>query len=112
MKFSRLRAEQGNTGKNDSRCVRSAVQLWTAKGEQMDKLAAEAMQAKRMGLSYGKWKAMQPQVVIEKPEIPDGWKPCEYCGKGFKPIQGKRFCDVYCRTEAYYKKTRKGKAEK
>lgn len=78
----------------------------------MDRLARNAMLAKQEGLSYGKWKAMQPQVVIDPPAIPNGWKPCEYCGKGFKPAKGKRFCDVYCRTESYKERMRKGKAAK
>lgn len=65
----------------------------------MDRLARNAMLAKQAGMSYGKWKAMQPRV--EKPAIPDGWKTCEYCGKPYKPAKGKRFCDVVCREAAY-----------
>lgn len=71
----------------------------------MDKLAINAMLAKQAGMSYGKWKAMQP--IIEKPEVPDGWKRCEYCGKGFKPVSRKRFCDVHCRERAYNERKQK-----
>jgi hypothetical protein len=38
----------------------------------MDNLARNAMLAKQSGLSYGKWKAMQPIVEIKKPEIQEG----------------------------------------
>lgn len=71
----------------------------------MDKLTKSAIAARRAGLTYGQYMAMQPPYV--KPEVPDGWKRCEYCGKGFKPVQGKRFCDVECRERAY--KERGGK---
>jgi hypothetical protein len=65
------------------------------------------MLARQAGMTYGKWKAMQPRVDIEKPTIPDGWKACEYCGKAFKPVQGKRFCEEYCRQQAYYERNHK-----
>lgn len=62
-----------------------------------------AMLASQAGMSYGKWKALQPVVPIatKKEEIPEGWKACEYCGKQFKPRNGKRFCDGECRKAAW-----------
>ena len=77
----------------------------------MDNLARNMIQceADGFGVHYGKWKATQPVVEIQKPEIPEGWKKCEYCGKPFKPIRGKRFCDVDCRRKAY-DHSEKGKA--
>ena len=77
------------------------------KKNEPDKLAQEVRQAIAAGMSYGKWKAMQPVVAIDPKAIPDGWKACEYCGKGFKPTQGKRFCDIECRRVAYKKRTGK-----
>lgn len=67
----------------------------------MDRLARNAMLARQAGMSYGKWKALQPIVkVVEKP-VPEGWRKCEYCGELFQKKQGKRFCDIYCRDQAY-----------
>lgn len=82
------------------------------KKKQMDKLAWENSQALAAGMSYGKWKAMQdPVKIVKKDVVPDGWKVCEYCKKPFKPkTKGKqRFCDLYCREEAYKEKMRKAK---
>lgn len=67
----------------------------------MDRLARNAMLAKQAGMSYGKWKAMQPLVKVEEVTVPEGWRKCEYCGKPFKRKSGKRFCDDVCRRKAY-----------
>ena len=77
----------------------------------MDKLAMDAMQARKAGMTYGKWKAMQPAVKVNPKMIPDGWKPCEHCGKLFEAKGVKRFCDVTCRSEAYTKRKMKGEKE-
>lgn len=69
--------------------------------KEMDKLSREVAQALACGMSYGKWKAKQEPVKIERKEYPDNWNLCEHCGKPFKPLQGKRFCDIDCRREAY-----------
>lgn len=76
----------------------------------MDNLARNAMLARQAGMSYGKWKALQPIVPIEKKKIPDGWKACEHCGEPFKPKQGQKFCDIYCRTKAYESRQRELKS--
>ena len=73
-----------------------------------DKLMQEARQALAAGMSYGKWKAMQPRADLSKPAIPADWKPCAYCGKYYKPKNGKRFCDVPCRVAAYNEKRNAG----
>lgn len=65
----------------------------------MDRLSRNAMLAKQAGMSYGKWKAMQPPVDATK-TIPDGWKACEYCGKPFPPKSHQRFCEYSCREAA------------
>ena len=74
--------------------------------KEMDKLAWENAQALAAGMSYGKWKAKQIPVKVEKKEYPDDWPLCEHCYKPFKPLQGKRFCDVDCRNAAYKEKQR------
>ena len=67
----------------------------------MDRLARNAMLARQAGMSYGKWKALQPIVKVEEKPIPEGWRKCEYCGKHIKKKQGRKFCDIYCREQAY-----------
>lgn len=75
-----------------------------------DKLAQDVSKAIAAGMSYGKWKAMQEPVKVEK-EIPEGWRVCEYCGKPFKKKHGKRFCDMDCRQKAYLPRYNELKAE-
>ena len=74
----------------------------------MDKLAREAMLAREAGMTYGKWKALQPKE--EKPKgIPDGWIRCKCCGKPFKPLARLNiFCEIGCREE-YYRDNHKAK---
>jgi hypothetical protein len=74
----------------------------------MDNLARCAMLAKQAGLSYGNWIAIYGEKEIKKKEepIPDGWKPCEWCGKPFRGMHNKRFCDMTCRVQAYYDNNR------
>ena len=71
-----------------------------AKKKAMDKLAQDAAAALAAGMSYGKWKAMQTPVAIEKKEeTPEEWRTCKCCGKPFKPNKyGKRqlYCEVEC----------------
>ena len=79
------------------------------KKKPMDKLAWENAQALAAGMSYGKWKAMQDPVRIEK-KTPEGWMKCRYCGKEFPPKTSKIYCDDYCRymaTKDRYKEMRK-----
>ena len=78
------------------------------KKNEPDKLAQEVRQALAAGMSYGKWKALQPRADLSKPAIPADWKPCEYCGEYFKPKQGKRFCGTECRVAAYNAKMKAG----
>ena len=68
----------------------------------MDRLAKNAMKAMKAGMSYGKWKALQPVVPAEEKPLPEGWLNCERCGKPFKKRGGtKRFCNDECRSVAY-----------
>ena len=56
------------------------------------KIIDEAAMAKAAGLSYGKWKALQPVSVAVG--VPEGWKACEYCGELFRI--GKKFKKFCC----------------
>ena len=68
----------------------------------MDNLALNAMLAKKAGLSYGKWKAMQPIVEIKQPEIPEGSLKCPGCGKLFIKRNKKQiYCEVECQRQTY-----------
>ena len=77
----------------------------------MDRLARNAMLARQAGMSYGKWKAMQPQAKPAEKPIPEGWRKCEHCGKLFKKNSGQRFCGLDCREEAYKPRYRERKLE-
>lgn len=75
----------------------------------MDRLARNAMLAKQSGLSYGKWKAMQPIVPIAEKEEPKDLKVCPYCGEKFRqPTKRKQtYCNVICQQQAYYERNKK-----
>ena len=72
----------------------------------MDNLARNALLATQAGMSYGKWKAMQPVVVIEKRELPEGVKLCRYCGKEFDSVNNKKYCSSECLLEQRRKNNR------
>lgn len=74
----------------------------------MDNLARNAMLAKQAGMSYGKWKALQPVVPIEKKEVvPEGWIRCAYCNKPFKPHNPQqKYCEYMCRERGYAEKAK------
>lgn len=78
----------------------------------MDNLARNAFLARQAGMSYGKWKAMQPPVQIVKKETPTETKEmkvCPWCGEKFKPNMGnkQKYCDVSCQRTAYYENNKK-----
>lgn len=73
--------------------------------KKVDKLAQDASKAIAAGMSYGKWKAMQQPVASTK-SLPEGWKICPQCGKAFRSTCGKKYCEEYCRKQAYYEKER------
>ena len=76
--------------------------------EYPDKLSKEALIARSSGMSYGKWKALQEPVDVEK-EIPEDWRICEYCGKPYKPTTKRiqKYCEPYCGQRARETKRRK-----
>ena len=75
----------------------------------VDNLASDAAKAKKAGLSYGQWKAMQkPVPIVPKPQTPGTRKICLYCGKEFfdKYNRNRKYCDDGCRNGAFDKKKR------
>lgn len=76
-----------------------------------DKLSQDVSKALAANMSYGKWKAMQEPVAVGEKPIPEGWAKCEYCGKLFKKKRGQRFCDLYCRNQAYSTRQKEYNAE-
>lgn len=75
----------------------------------MDNLAKCAKEAKKAGISYGRYMALK-KTKLQPRKIPEGWIACEWCGKYFKPHQSnQRYCEIGCRSEAYQEKIRKEK---
>lgn len=74
-----------------------------AKKKQLDKLSLDMIQCAKdgFGVQYGKWKATQPVVKVDK-EIPDGFCVCEYCGQWYKPSTKRlqKYCGAYCQIAA------------
>ena len=80
-----------------------------ANKNQPDKLARENAMALAAGMSYGKWKAMQPIVPIEPKQKPQKESfvehVCAYCGGKFIRYDNKRvkYCGEICRQAAFLK---------
>ena len=102
-----LQLYPGRGKETDVRCwnrMHEKGQKEKNKGEEaVDRLAMNAMLAKQAGMSYGKWKALQPIVAVEQNAVPKGWQKCEECGVAFPPRGKKRFCDSVCRRTSYEK---------
>ena len=73
-----------------------------AKAQKMDKLAQDARAAREAGMSYGKWKSLQP-VVIPETRSKGIRKICLYCGSEFyqRFAIEKKYCDSDCRNADY-----------
>lgn len=89
------------------------------KTEKVDKLSQEVSMAIASGMSYGKWKAMQPvakpvPVEIEAADTkPKKTAVCLWCGNTFTQNHGrKKYCDDYCRRQADNKRCRERRKEK
>lgn len=84
----------------------------TKKQTKPDQLALDAAAAKAAGLSYGKWRAMQPPRKVET-ETPEGWCVCQHCGKKYKPKtrRPQKYCNYECQQQALYERNRKRKGE-
>ena len=84
---------------------------------ELDQLTEDALEARKCGMTYGKYKASQQPVKIEpreeKPLVGTETKICEYCGCEYIPDdrRKRRTCGAYCRKllqsremrEKYYK---------
>lgn len=71
----------------------------------MDNLLTDARAAKRAGLSYGQWKAMQkPSEIKPALKIGENRCTCVWCGKEFvqRDKRPRKYCGDYCRYEASY----------
>lgn len=79
------------------------------KKKQMDRLSRDAAAAKAAGMSYGKWKALQPKYE-PKPLKPKGRKEvtCQFCGKVFYQSDNRhrKYCSE-CRHDAHLACVRK-----
>ena len=69
--------------------------------KEMDQLTKDCIEAQKAGMSYGKWKAMQPprEKPKQKEEKPSN-KRCRVCGTAI-PMTSKRM--VYCSDECQKK---------
>ena len=68
----------------------------------MDNLARNAMSARKVGMSYGQWKALHPNTREEVVQPSERECVCQHCGKTFvtKTRQKRKFCDFYCQNAA------------
>ena len=91
----------------------------------MDQLTQDCIAARKAGMTYGKWKALQPRVEVVMPkqeekkpvakkELPK--RVCRYCGKEFTGDNGNSlYCGYDCsyeaqkvRQKANYKRKKEG----
>lgn len=76
----------------------------------MDNLSNDMVQCKKdgFGCNYGKWKALQGEKKIAKPEPPkEKIAKCAHCGKEFVNKYGwRKYCDDTCRNLHNYYQNR------
>lgn len=69
-----------------------------------DKLTRENAQALAAGMSYGKWKALQPVAVKEEkpPKLHYEMRECAICGFEFRKSENgkQKYCSKKCAREA------------
>ena len=71
----------------------------------MDNLSADSIRAKQSGMSYGQWKAINPNTKDQKVAIPKHEKVCRFCGKTFYTTRKqKAFCNEDCVDGMYEKR--------
>ena len=82
-----------------------------------DNLSQDAAAARAAGMSYGKWKGLQPVVPVEPKMVPGYYtgNVCNYCGNRFYSSDRKqkscsRKCAALARLAARHKKTEDGRA--
>lgn len=83
--------------------------------KELDNLSRDMIECEKAGYGchYGRWKAAQTNPAVKKEDVvPKGWKKCAYCGKLFKGRADKKYCEDYCRNEAYKSNPKKRAYEK
>lgn len=82
------------------------------KDNKSDQLAIDAAAARAAGLSYSKWRAMQPQTPREQKTPKDFYirRLCLECGAEFivNSSRTKKYCSEECKRRAYKRKNREG----
>ena len=75
-----------------------------------DNLARDAAAARAAGMTYGKWKALRPQAVIEPKRPVESYHEftCAYCGCNFIRYDNvvPKYCGARCRENAFRKAKR------
>ena len=80
--------------------------------KEMDQLTKDCIEARKAGMTYGKWKAMQPprkKAPKKEEEKPSG-KYCRVCGKMI-PLTSPRkvYCSDACMKKYDYYRAKKNK---
>lgn len=71
-----------------------------------DQLSLDAAEARKAGMSYGKWKAIQGAQNVQRKDHDTA--RCEFCGTLIRlnPKCRRQFCDERCRSEFYNQRKR------
>ena len=72
---------------------------------EMDRLSQRALEASKLGMSYGKYIALYHPVSTPQVQKKKNNSVCIYCGKEItlRSLRERKFCDDLCR-EQYYEK--------
>ena len=81
--------------------------------KKMDQLTLDCIAAQKAGMTYGKWKALQPRVEVvipQEPELPEDESEvnkeppkrlCRACGKVITTLYRKNYCSDKCQYEGH-----------
>lgn len=76
-----------------------------ARKKQPDKLSQEVSMALAAGMSYGKWKALQPRMPFRPKEPLESYREftCEHCGCKFIRYDAipRKYCGDRCKDAAF-----------
>ena len=69
--------------------------------KELDQLTMDSIAAQKAGMSYGKWKALQPIVKVDLPETAPK-RLCKLCGGEIPPEfhKNRTYCSDQCFDEA------------
>lgn len=86
------------------------------KHKELDNLSKDMIQCEKdgYGVHYGRWKAAQNPVKIEKPPLPSDWRVCAWCGTPFKLKTNRKrlYCEISCQRTAQNEKDKQKKKER